>query len=83
MTEEKPKPKPAFTVRAGAVKATVWANEVESNGQKFTVHNTDIVRTYKDGEQWKETNQYRKNDLPKVALVAQKCFEFLTVGKTD
>jgi hypothetical protein len=60
-----PKQKPAHEIRLGRVKATIWANETE-NG---TRHNVTVSRIYKDGDEWKQTTSFGRDDLPLVAKV--------------
>jgi len=69
--------KPAFEQRLGAIKATVWANQ--NDGKTF--YSTSIVRSYKDGEEWKETTSFGRDDLPKVQILAQKAYEFICISK--
>ncbi|MBX3745355.1 MAG: hypothetical protein KF833_08585 [Verrucomicrobiae bacterium] len=58
--------KPAHEVRLGAVKATIWRNEHES-GVRF---NTVLSKIYREGEQWKNTDNFGREDLLLVAKVA-------------
>jgi hypothetical protein len=78
-------PKKKF--KAGGVAATIWENErtIEKDGKKMKVifETVTVERNYKDGEQWKKTSTFRKNDLPKVMLVAQKAFEEISLNKED
>ena len=60
------KQKPAHEIRLGRVKATIWANETD-NG---TRHNVSVSRLYKDGDEWKQTTSFGRDDLPLVAKVA-------------
>ena len=60
-----PREKPAREIRLGAIKATVWANET-TNG---TRHNVTVARLYKDGDEWKTTQSFGRDDLPLVAKV--------------
>ena len=60
------KQKPAHEIRLGRIKATIWENETE-NG---TRHNVTVSRIYKDGEEWKQTGSFGRDDLPLVAKVA-------------
>ena len=76
------KPKKEF--RAGSVRATLWENEREKNGQKFTVASVQIERRYRDKEgEWRSSASFGKTDLPLLQLVAAKAFEFLTVSERD
>jgi len=82
MTEEKVQPK--YKVKAGNVDGTVWENVIEKDGNKITVHNIKFSRSYKDKDgNWQNTDSFNKNDLPKLLLCAQKCFEELTITKQD
>lgn len=57
--------KPVHEVRLGRVKAAIWGNSTE-NGIR---HNVTVSRIYKDGEQWKDSNSFGRDDLPLVAKV--------------
>ena len=60
--------KPAAELRIGAVKATVWENEIGG----ITRHNITFSRLYKDGDQWKTTQTFGRNDLLVLAKVADQ-----------
>ncbi len=65
-TMASPKNKPVHEVRLGAVKAALWRNDTDS-GVRF---NVTITRLYKDGEDWKNTDSFGRDDLLLVAKVA-------------
>jgi hypothetical protein len=58
--------KPVHEIRLGRIKATLWENETQ-NG---TRHNVTLSRLYKDGENWKDSSSFGRDDLPLVAKVA-------------
>jgi len=60
------KQKPVHEVRLGRIKAAIWANETD-NG---TRHNVTITRLYKDGDEWKTSTSFGREELPLVAKVA-------------
>ena len=60
-------PKPVAEVRIGRVKATVWANETKEGRTRY---NVTFSRLYKDGEEWKRTQSFGRNDLLVLAKVA-------------
>ena len=60
------KVKPVHQVRFGAVKAAVWRNDTE-NGVRF---NTTFARIYKDGDNWRSTESFGRDDLLLVAKAA-------------
>ena len=53
------KQQPVHEVRLGSVKAAIWENKTE-NGTRF---NVTVARIYKDGEQWKSTDSFGRDDL--------------------
>ena len=58
--------KPVAEVRIAGVKAAIWENEVGDR----TRHNVTFSRLYKDGDQWKSTQSFGRNDLLVLAKVA-------------
>ena len=65
MAKPTTKQKPAHEIRLGRIKATIWENETESG----TRHNVVVSRIYKDGDEWKQTSSFGRDDLPLVAKV--------------
>ena len=60
------KQKPVHEIRMGRIKAAIWANDTD-NG---TRHNVTITRLYKDGDEWKTSTSFGREELPLVAKVA-------------
>ena len=60
------KTKPVHEIRMGRIKAAIWANETD-NG---TRHNVTITRLYKDGDEWKTSTSFGREELPLVAKIA-------------
>jgi hypothetical protein len=60
------KNKPVHEVRIGTIKAAVWKNETD-NGRYYS---TSLQRSYKDGNEWKHTDYFGRDDLLVVAKVA-------------
>lgn len=82
MTEKQKGNEPAATFRAGAVSATVWANEREKDGKKFESMSVTLKRGYKDKKgEWQDTNSYQLSDVPKAVLVLNKAYEFIATLK--
>ena len=54
------KQKPVHEIRLGRIRVAIWANQSNGKGVWF---NTTIVRLYKDGDEWKETAAYGRDDL--------------------
>ena len=62
----KQKQQPVHEIRLGAVKAAIWENETQ-NG---TRHNVSLTRIYKDGDVWKDSTSFGRDDLPLVMKVS-------------
>ena len=60
----KPRP-PVHEIRMGRVRAAVWENETQ-NGSGYSV---TVNRSYKDGEEWRQTSSFWRDDLPLVVKV--------------
>ena len=58
--------KPIAKVRIGAVKAAIWKNEAGNS----TRHNVTFQRLYKNGDDWKTTHSFGRDELPLLAKVA-------------
>ena len=62
------KNKPAHEIRNGGVKVTIWLNE----DQGKTRYSATVSRSYKAGEEWKQTTSFLKSHLSKLsAALAQ------------
>jgi hypothetical protein len=74
--------KPETVFKVGAVRASVFRNTVERNGQSIPLPKVVIEVRYKDKTgQWKGTNSLSLNDIPKAVLALQKAFDYLTQHK--
>ena len=71
--------KPEKIFQHGALKAAIFANELEKDGRSFTVKRVSFQKLYRDkGGILKTTTSLEVNDLPKAVLVLQKAFDYLT-----
>ena len=61
-------PKPISEVRIGRVKAAIWPNGTDGR----TRHNVTFSRLYKDGDEWKNTQSFSRNDLLLLAKVVDQ-----------
>ena len=77
--------RPRKILRCGGVRAVVWRNEQTSgDGDSFTVESVKFNRRYRknDGE-WDSSTSFRKNDLPKLAVVCQRAYEYLNMKESE
>ncbi len=73
------KKKPAHEIRLGRIRATIWANET---GQDDVWFNVTITRLYNDGDGWKDTTSFRRDDLPVVSKVADMAYSWCWIQNT-
>ncbi len=66
MSKQPSKQKPVHEIRLGRIKATIWESDTD-NGTRY---NVAVNRLYKDGDEWKQTTSFGRDDLPLVAKVA-------------
>ena len=59
-----------FAVGNG-IRASIWKNESKQNGAWLSV---TITRTYRDGEEYKDTTTFRRDDLLFVAKASELAF---------
>lgn len=74
--------KPETVFKVGAVRASVFRNTIEKNGQPVSLPKVIVEVRYKDKTgQWQGTNSLSLNDLPKAILALQKAYEYLMEHK--
>ncbi len=73
MPQSSTKARPVHEVRLGRVRAAIWENETQ-NG---TRHNVTVTRLYKDGDAWRDSASFGRDDLPLVAKVVDQCHSWI------
>jgi hypothetical protein len=66
ITKKTMKTKPSSEIRIGAIKAAIWQNETKAG----TRYNVTFSRIYEDGDTWKSTESFSRDDLLLLAKVA-------------
>ena len=69
-----PQHKPIHEIRLGTVRAAIWANENRPNDVWFAV---TVSRLYKDGNGWKNSSSFRRDDLPVVAKIMDLAYVWI------
>jgi len=64
---------PVHKIRHGAVSASIWRNETD-NGPMF---NVTFQRSYKEGDEWKNSTSFGRRDLLVLGLIAARSFEWI------
>jgi hypothetical protein len=73
MAKQQTKARPVHEVRLGRIRAAVW----ENGTQNGTRHNVTLSRLYKDGDDWKDSTSFGRDDLPLVAKVADMAHSWI------
>jgi hypothetical protein len=60
------KQRPVHEVRLGRIKAAIWANQTEAGVR----HNVTFSRLYKEGDEWRNSTSFGRDDLPILQKVA-------------
>jgi hypothetical protein len=68
-----PKDKPIHEVRMGMIKVAVWKNDTQ-NGVRY---NATFSRIYRDGNEWKTTESFGRDDLLVLAKVADQAHSWI------
>jgi len=75
--------RPEKTFRCGPIAASIWQDSNVHNKQVVTFYSISIDKAYKDGEEWKHTNSFSAEDLPKIALVANEAYKHLRLTSAE
>ncbi|MHB0958773.1 MAG: hypothetical protein ACYC0X_15490 [Pirellulaceae bacterium] len=65
--------RPVHEIRMGRVRAAIWENDTQ-NG---TRHNVTFTRLYREGDQWKDSSSFGRDDLPLVTKVADQVHSWI------
>ncbi len=68
------KQKPVHRIRVGRIRAAIWLNQV---GDGETWFNVTVSRIYREGEQWRESSTFSRDDLPVVSKVADMAYSWI------
>ncbi len=75
--------KPEKKFSCGSISASIWANSKVVTGEKVKIYSVTINKAFKEGEEWKYTNSFNIEDLPKVALVATEAYKYVRLREND
>lgn len=75
--------KPEKKFSCGPISASIWAKTKTVESEKVKFNSITINKAYKDGEDWKHTNSFNIEDLPKVALVANEAYKYIRLKSTN
>ena len=62
--------------RGEFINASIWQNDVEQDGERYTTYSVTIEKRYRDKEkQWQTAKSFNANELLEVAYVANQAYE--------
>jgi hypothetical protein len=70
---------PVNKMRYGQISASIWRQEAD----KGPMFNVSFQRAYKDGDEWKTSTSFGKNDLLALSLLATRAFEWIAAQQTE
>ena len=66
--------RPVQEMRLGCIRVAIWENTGGAHGAWFSV---SVARLYKDGERWKESSSFRRDELPVVAKLMEMAYAWI------
>jgi hypothetical protein len=65
---------PVHTVRHRNIKGAIWRNDTA----KGPMYNVTVTRSYRDGEEWRDSNSFGYDDLMNLAAVLYEAHGFIS-----
>jgi hypothetical protein len=65
--------KPVHTIRNGTISASIWRQDT-TKGPMF---NVTFQRSYKEGDAWRNSTSFGRNNLLVLSLIARRAFEWI------
>jgi hypothetical protein len=65
---------PVHKIRYGTISAGIWRQETETG----SLFNVSFQRSYKDGDVWKNSNSFGRNDLLVLSLISTRAYEWIS-----
>lgn len=72
--------KPVKTYQAGKIKAAIWESKDEEGRLHYSV---TFTKSYKQDGQWKESNSFFPDELPRLVLVSNQAFQFIVLKESE
>lgn len=66
-------PKPIQQIRVGLIKVRIWRKRTRSGIR----HSVSVVRLYRNGDVWKESSRFGRDDLPTVRLALDRAHDWI------
>ncbi len=70
--------RPVKTFKLRGITASVFKNSSKSDGQDVIFYRMTIQRTYKDGEKFKTTTSFSRDDWPTAVHLGNCAWDYIT-----
>ena len=75
--------KPIKDFRAGNIQASIWRNEAQKDGQTVVRYSVRVQKRFrKENGSYENTDYFFPDDLPRLALVTQKAYEYIALNES-
>jgi len=64
---------PIHSIRFGYIKASIWQNQTKAGDR----HNVTLTRLFRDGDLWRESNHFGRDDLLLLAKVVDQAHTWI------
>lgn len=81
--ETKTNKPPDKVFHCGSVRAGIWVDSKILNNAMVELHSIKFNRCYKEDEEWKYTNTFNAEDLPKLSVVAMEAYKFIRLRSSE
>ena len=81
--DSQPSTKPVEVFRLRGISARVFENSSKTNGRDSVFYKVSIQRTYKDGDTFKTTSSFGRDDLPIVSLLSSRAWEYVLTLQSE
>jgi hypothetical protein len=65
--------KPVFELRRGLIKVRIWRKRTRSG----TRHSVAVTRLFRDGDLWKESTRFGRDDIPLLRYVLDQAHTWI------
>lgn len=69
--------RPVKVFRLRGCRVSVFENHATSDGRATTYHKVNLQRTYKDGDEFKTTTSFGRDDLPIVRHLLHEAWTYI------
>jgi hypothetical protein len=79
VTKDDTKTRPVHEIRLGRIRAAIWRNDTDAGVR----HNVTLSRLYKQGDGWKQSASFGRDDLTLLAKVADLAHTWIFTHAND